>query len=118
EKILIVMARTIVLSEKNISYRSIDDKNALSFINAVKLGIAFPLFHSIMKNSPFSMNEWSNYLHLSARTLQRYKKERKSFDSTSTEKILEITMLCKLGLEVFGDKEKFNSWLSRKNVAL
>ena len=50
--------------------------------------------------------------------MQRYKKERKSFDSNSSEKIIEIALLYKYGIEVFGNKEKFNTWLETKNVAL
>jgi len=50
--------------------------------------------------------------------MQRHKKEKRTFDSDSSEKIIEITLLYKYGIEVFGNKEKFNSWLETKSVAL
>ena len=50
--------------------------------------------------------------------MQRYKKEKKSFDPIYSEKILEVTLLYNLGAEVFGNKDKFNTWLETKNLAL
>ena len=64
------------------------------------------------------MVEWCQYLHLSERTLQRYKKEGKSFDPIYSEKILELTMLYKYGAEVFESKDNFHSWLESNNLAL
>ncbi|HMG69386.1 MAG TPA: MbcA/ParS/Xre antitoxin family protein [Chitinophagaceae bacterium] len=50
--------------------------------------------------------------------MQRYKKEKKSFDPIHSEKNLEVTLLYNLGVEVFGNKDKFNTWLETKNLAL
>lgn len=110
--------KTLELTEKTFSYNSVDDKDIFSIIKAIKKGIKFSVFTSIAKSSPFSLNEWSDFLNISERTMQRYKKEGKSFDSDSSEKIIEITLLYKYGIEVFGNKEKFNSWLETKNLAL
>ena len=106
------------LSPNTFSYNSVDDKDVFSIINTIKKGIKFSAFNSMALNSPFSLIEWSGFLNISERTMQRYKKERKSFDSNSSEKIIEIALLFKYGIEVFGNKEKFNSWLETKNVAL
>lgn len=100
------------------SYNSVDDRDVFSIINTIKKGIKFSEFTSIAHNSPFSLVEWSGFLNISERTMQRYKKEKKAFDSDSSEKIIEITLLYKYGIEVFGNKEKFNSWLETKNLAL
>ena len=64
------------------------------------------------------MNEWSGFLHLSERTMQRYQKENKSFDSIYSEKIISIAMLYYYGIDVFGNKENFDKWLETKNIAL
>ena len=50
--------------------------------------------------------------------MQRYTKERKDFDPIQSEKILEVALVYKYGVEVFGNKEKFDIWLGAKNVAL
>ena len=57
-------------------------------------------------------------MHVSERTMQRYQKEKRSFDSLQSEKFLEIVLLYKKGTEVFGTKEKFNSWIETENLAL
>lgn len=106
------------LSEPMISYGAIDDNSILSLIEAVRNGISFSFFNSLARSSPFSMPEWSAFLHLSERTMQRYKKEKKNFAPVYSEKILEITMLYKYGNDVFGDAKKFQAWLNASNVAL
>ena len=57
-------------------------------------------------------------MHLSERTLQRYKTEKKTFDSIYSDKILQIAILYKLGTETFGDKANFDTWLETKSIAL
>jgi putative toxin-antitoxin system antitoxin component (TIGR02293 family) len=109
---------TVGLNEKSFSYNSVDDQDVFSIIKAIKTGIKFSVFISIAQKSPFTLNEWSAFLNISERTMQRHKKERRPFDTGSSEKIIEITLLYKYGIEVFGNKEKFNSWLETKNLAL
>lgn len=106
------------LNEPVIAYNTLDDKNAFLLINAIKKGINFSFFERLAKHIPFTLREWSAYLHLSERSLQRYKKEKGTFSAVASEKIIEITMLNKYGIEVFGNQEKFNVWLNTKNVAL
>ncbi|MBA9079592.1 MULTISPECIES: type II RES/Xre toxin-antitoxin system antitoxin [Rufibacter] len=111
------MANTFNL-EKNLSNSSVDDRDILLLVQTVRQGIKYPLFVKIASQSPFNLSEWSVFLHLSERTIQRYKKEKKTFDPIHSEKILEVTLLYKRGIEVFGDADNFNAWLEAKNVAL
>ena len=108
----------IDLFSSKLSYNAIDDQNIMSLINLVRKGIKFPVFVNFMEKSPFDLAEWSGFLHVSERTMQRYKKEERTFDALQSEKILEIALLYKKGIEVFGDTEKFNSWLHTQNLAL
>ncbi len=87
-------------------------------INTTRHGIPFHTFTKMTENSPFSLDDWSFFLHLSERTMQRYKKEKKAFDPIHSERILEITMLYERGTEVFGKNEKFDTWLNSKSIAL
>ncbi len=89
-----------------------------SIISRIKKGLSFKAFLNFVKNSPFNISEWASFLHLSERTMQRYKKENKTFDSLYTEKILEVSLLNQYGIDVFGSQEKFNAWLNTKNIAL
>ena len=102
----------------NFSYKQIDDRDVFMLIGTVREWIKYGLFQHIADKSPFSTTEWSNFLHLSERTFQRYKKDRRTFDPLHSEKILEITLVYNKGVEVFGDKANFDAWLSAKNVAL
>ncbi len=102
----------------NLSYKQIDDRDVLTLISSVREGIKYGLFQTIASKSPFSTAEWSGFLHLSERTFQRYKKEKRTFDPLHSERILEITLVYNKGLEVFGEKENFDAWLETKNIAL
>lgn len=112
------MAKSIALTINDISYNSIDDKEVVMIMNLVRNGIAFAIFYRFAKDTPFSLGEWSLFLNMSERTMQRYKREKKTFDPIYSEKILQITLLYNLGIEVFGNREKFNTWLDTRNVAL
>ena len=112
------MRKPLKRIKKDLSYNSVDGKDILQLIEIVRKGIAFAIFDSIANKSPFSLNEWSGFLHVSERTMQRYKKERKTFDLIHSEKILEITLLFKMGVDVFGNNEKFNVWLESNNMAI
>lgn len=112
------MSSKFQLSETLITYTTLDDRNAFSLINAIKEGVNFTFFERLAISIPFTLREWSAYLHLSERSLQRYKKQKGTFNAVTSEKIIEITMLNKFGIEVFGKQENFNVWLNTKNVAL
>ena len=110
--------KAIDIFDPKVAYSSIDDNNILSLIDLVRNGIKFVVFDTFVNRSPFSLNEWSKFLHISERTMQRHQKEKRPFDALQSEKILEIVLLYKKGTEVFGTKEKFDSWIETENLAL
>src|ERR1700761_5327823 len=97
---------------------SVSEPDVVYLIDTMRKGIAFNTFTQITENSSFSLDEWSGFLHLSERTIQRYKKEKKTFDPIHSEKILEIALLYNKGVEVFGNNNKFDIWLETKNISL
>ena len=100
------------------SYNSVDDNNVLAIIHLVRSGISYKDFNKIADDTPFSLTEWASYLQLSERTIQRNQKEKKSFQPIQSERIVELSMLYQYGVEVFGDKDNFNTWLNAKSIAL
>jgi putative toxin-antitoxin system antitoxin component (TIGR02293 family) len=106
------------ISDPFVTYKSTDDGNVLTIIRMIHEGIAFQSFNLLASGSPFSLSEWSGFLHISDRTMQRYKKENRSFDPVQSEKIVEIALLFHKGNEVFGSTDKFNNWLETSNLAL
>jgi putative toxin-antitoxin system antitoxin component (TIGR02293 family) len=99
-------------------YAAVYQQDMPSIIRAIRQGINYEAFRHLATFSPFSMEEWSRILHLTERSLQRYKKENKTFDSLQSEKILQILTLYKKGIEVFGTKELFDTWLNTVIPAL
>jgi len=114
----IAMKKNYDLALDSISYNTIADNEMYYLIHTTKKGLEYELFKHITKRNPFTMSEWSDFLHVSERTLQRYRKEKRSFDQVQSERILEIVLLMNHGSEVFGSSDKFNSWLVTENLAL
>ena len=96
----------------------IADNDIVSLIKTVRNGINFNNFLSIAVGINFNLHEWSTILHLSDRTIQRYKKENITFEPLQSEKILQVALIFQKGQELFVDTEKFNNWLDAENQAL
>ena len=94
----------------------LEDKLLLALV--IREGLPYKLFEIIQKNTPFSDSNWANFLGISSKSIQRYKKESKTFKSLQTEKILEITEVCSLGIDIFEDINKFKLWLNTPNFAV
>ncbi|NOT37352.1 MAG: DUF2384 domain-containing protein [Saprospiraceae bacterium] len=102
----------------SISLSSIQEAESLHIIDLIRKGIPFKSFNDFVIKGPFSLPEWSKYLHISDRTMQRYQKESKAFELPQSEKIVELALFYERGIKVFGDKSRFDAWLSLENIAL
>jgi putative toxin-antitoxin system antitoxin component (TIGR02293 family) len=68
-------------------------------------------FKKIADHIPFTVKEWSELLHISERTLQRYAKANSNFPFSVVDRILQIDKVIKRGVHVFGSLDKFLRWL-------
>lgn len=102
----------------DVSMGNVDDNTILNVIREVRKGIAYNSFTNAVKNVPLTLKEWSGILDLSERTLQRYKKDKRAFDTLQSEKIVQVTLLIRYGRDVFGDENKFNLWLNTENLSI
>lgn len=109
---------TMEVFEPLATYAKTDDVQSLALVNIVRKGVEFDAFDKMADQCGFSLAEWSEYLHLSERSMQRYRKENKSFDPPQSEKILEIALLFNRGVEVFGNLDRFIEWLGLENIVL
>ncbi len=107
-----------IAQEPVVAYGYQNTNQQYFIIDRIKKGISYTCFAEVLADSPFTLSDWSNFLHLTDRTLLRYKIENKSFESIYAEKIIELTILIKKGIETFGNKEKFKRWLQNNNIAL
>lgn len=75
-------------------------------------------FAKIADKVSFTQKEWSDILHISERTLQRYSRDNGNFNFSVADRILQIDKVIKRGIEVFGSLDKFISWLRSKPYIL
>lgn len=99
------------------NYEFVDD-DEVTLTNMVREGVSFNYFHRLSDQIHLGMHEWADYLHLSERTIQRYKKEKKVFDPIYAEKIVIIELLYKKGVNVFGIADNFYTWMDTISIAL
>lgn len=111
-------SRKINVRNKQLSYESfLEDK--MLIILAIRTGIPFTLFDLIQNYTPFSENDWANFLDISTKSLQRYRTAPNFyFKPIHSEKIIEMAEVTKVGLDVFGNIEKLKLWLNTPNYAL
>lgn len=112
------VAEPMAVYGNSIGYSSIDDRGVFSIIDSINRGISFASFENIIKKYSFTLQNWADFLHISSKTLSRYQKEAKTFDALQSERIMQIEILHSKGLEVFGSKENFSTWLETENLAL
>ena len=101
------------------SYGSVPkEKSVLDIIKSVREGMRYESFAIVALKMPFSISEWSVYLHVSERTMLRYKNDNLPFDALQTDKIYQLSIIYDKGLLVFGEKRYFDIWLNTQNIAL
>ncbi|MFM7016263.1 MAG: antitoxin Xre/MbcA/ParS toxin-binding domain-containing protein [Bacteroidota bacterium] len=93
--------------------------NKMLIIAAIRAGIPYSLFNLIQLYTPFSDNDWADFLDISTKSLMRYKTASDHhFKSIHSEKIIEMAEVTKVGLDVFGDMDKLKLWLNTPSFAL
>ncbi|MEA3445496.1 MAG: antitoxin Xre/MbcA/ParS toxin-binding domain-containing protein [Bacteroidota bacterium] len=99
-------------------YKTLNNKDPFQLIEVSRDGVDFGMFSTLVCDMPFSINDWSKILHISERTIQRYKRENRKFDSIHSDRLIEIILLLDKGIEVFGNSNNFTIWLESANIAL
>lgn len=87
------------------------------FIEVSRSGITKKNLIHLSKTIHIGLKELAQILHISERTLQRYALNKKLGIEVST-KVLQLAKLYAKGEQVFGDLERFRTWMSLPNTAL
>ena len=103
---------------ENITFKSLDNKDAFLLIKSTREGIDYDTFDKLSDRFPLNNSDWSRILNVSERTMQRYKREKKRFDSIHSERLLLIMLLFKKGVDVFGNTDHFIKWLNSESISL
>ena len=94
-------------------------KDKLLISRAVKRGVTSQLFNEIKMNSPFDDKQWSDFLNVHIRTLQRYKvKKDYVYKPMQSERIFELAEVISIGNLVFDSPDDFRIWLITPSMAL
>lgn len=105
-------------NNENISYSDFFD-NKMLIIQVIREGLPYQLFSEIQEVTPFSEDDWAEYLNLSKKTLQRNRSEPDfHFKPIHTEKIIELAEVTNFGKDVFNSTEQFYLWLNTPSFAL
>lgn len=102
----------------NVTFQSLDNNDVFRLIESIRQGVDYNTFDKFSGRFPLNNTEWSRILKVSERTMQRYKKEKKRFDSLHSERLLLIMLLFKKGEEVFESTDNFIHWLNSENISL
>jgi len=87
-------------------------------VELIQAGISFGLFEKIRAIFPFTMQDWSAFLDISPKSLQRYSNDKRRFKPIHSEKIIELAEVIVYGIEVFEDTSKLKLWLDTPSFAL
>ncbi|MFC6267639.1 type II RES/Xre toxin-antitoxin system antitoxin [Frigoriflavimonas asaccharolytica] len=88
-------------------------------IQLIRAGLPYQLFNDIKEITPFSEEDWAEYLNLSTKTLQRNRKDPDFvFKPIHTEKIMELAEVTQFGNTVFDSTAQFYLWLNTPCFAL
>ena len=109
--------KTFISTKKDITYSDFLS-NKMLMIFVIREGVPYSLFNLIQDFTPFTEDNWADFLDISTKSLHRYKQTSKSFKSIQSEKIIEISEVTKVGLDVFEEMEKFKLWLETPNFSL
>lgn len=94
-------------------------ENKMLIIQAIKHGVSYQLYSAINQTTPFTDDDWAEYLNLSKKTLQRNSQEENFFfKSIHSEKIIELAEVTHFGNHVFDTKKQFQLWLCTPSYAL
>lgn len=94
-------------------------ENKMLIIQSIRNGLPYRLFSKIKAITPFSEDDWAEYLNVSKKTLQRHRNDPDYlFKPIHTEKIIELAEVTNFGKEVFDSVDQFYLWLNTPSFAL
>jgi putative toxin-antitoxin system antitoxin component (TIGR02293 family) len=107
---------------KNYTYTDQDtlfasEPSAEVMIKYARTGIDMTFIKQTMDRLRLSLKEIADILHISLRTLQRYKDDTK-LDTDASSKVIYLKKLESTGVRVFGSYDAFAKWLRTPILAL
>jgi len=94
-----------------------DTASRMDLIEIGERGVTKDALLRLAKYLSLSIGQLAGILPVSERTIQRYRRDQR-FNSVVSEQVLQIAEVAARGTEVFGEREKFLSWMKSPCRAL
>ena len=104
-----------ILGGRKVLHMNVTDRQDL--ITLSNHGVTKSALLNLTKYLCFTLNQISELLPISERTVQRYARS-KHFNRSTSEQILQIAEVAAKGVGVFDNKDHFLAWMKQPNVAL
>ncbi len=101
-----------------VNYLELIQEDDLAMMMAAERGVPYGDYEAIMAQSDLSSQDWSGILHISERTLQRLRADRKVMDSSASERLLAVAQLLRMGARVLGSPQALRQWIETESPAL
>ncbi len=87
-------------------------------IDAAEEGVSVQLFDDLVSESGCKRSDLAAFIGLDVKTVSNYKKLNKNFTKTQAEHLIKLKEIFSKGIEIFGNSEEFNRWLSKPSYGL
>jgi len=104
-----------ILGGKNVLRGNIASR--MDLIELSSKGVTKDALLRLASSLSMSISEMAKLLPVTERTIQRYKRKQR-FNRVVSEQVLQIAEVTVRGGKVFGDREKFLSWMKSPSPAL
>ena len=117
ERLTSEAAEAGMVSEPAMPYGSFGSGDSWeSLRSAVSEGAPWSILESVKSGMGWSDASLARFLRVSEKTLQRSRVAGKELGPDAAEKILELTSVLMLGLEIFGERGRFFGWLRAPGI--
>jgi putative toxin-antitoxin system antitoxin component (TIGR02293 family) len=111
-----VAVRIVSLLDMKPAPKKAETNSAQVLVNLVRAGVTRSAFDKMLAATGLAATELAGLIHISDRTLRRYKPEQ-TFSPEQSERMVELASLYSRGEEVFGSLERFREWMGRPQLA-
>ncbi|MBC7862365.1 MAG: DUF2384 domain-containing protein [Bacteroidia bacterium] len=98
-------------------YANLEESTEMDMVMEARVGLYSRPAYNQMVNY-IDKNRMAELLHMSGKTLDRYKAANKKLNPQESEIVLKLEKLYKIGIEVFGNAKEFNEWLLKPSYGL
>ncbi|WP_305043837.1 type II RES/Xre toxin-antitoxin system antitoxin [Geoalkalibacter sp.] len=90
----------------------------VEMVDAVRRGLPYQSLAKVAEALDLSTNQLAQYLPVTARTLQRYQKEKQKLDRDISDHLLQIARVFARCREVMEDSDRARRWLQTPSIPL